>query len=159
MKDVEDIRENSDNNDWSDDNEPIKRDKKSNDKLIKGLPFLKKKKFADSNRRQFWAIGAQNFWQKSSLMKWKGINDISKYLCLPLNKFYEFHVTHYAKWEGKYAKILCRTEGCDFQIWYKPTETKDADKNKDSEFIYYREFISKHSVKAHINEKNTPADV
>jgi hypothetical protein len=52
---------------------------------------------------------------------YKGLSELTKLISDPLNDRYDHNVTHESRVTGMYAKVICLTPGCKFEVWFKPT--------------------------------------
>ena len=87
-------------------------------------------------------------WKDSKDTVYYGTSELTGKLASPMNEAYDGNVKHVIRLTGKYAKITCATEGCHFQVWYKPQDTDMALQN--SQFKLLRSSLAGHDSLAHL---------
>jgi len=58
---------------------------------------------------------------------------------------------HEVRVTGLYAKVICLTPGCKFEVWFKPTDRSQSVTN-DSKFKFDRCTLQSHTSNAHLKE-------
>jgi hypothetical protein len=116
-----------------------------------GLAFLQHEKYTIdtlSCKCYFNIKEANQFWKDSKEIIYTGRSELEEKLALPMNRVYDDNVEHKVRLTGKYAKITCATNGCHFQVWYKPQDTEMALEN--SQYKLLRSSLAGHDALAHL---------